>query len=89
VYRVVDGPDRLIGARRSNFIGFAPVMWNDPDMATVPGRYYATVEKTRRRTRRGTLRCGGDRSPTITVREPQFHRVAADGAAATIARAGR
>ena len=88
VYRVVpDGPDTLVGSRRSDRFGLALVRLRNPDLATIPGRYYAVVDKSRGKFRGQRFKCGGDRSPTVTVNEPSSG--GSPGALPTRRRSGR
>ena len=72
-YREVpDAPDTLVGSKRSNFLGIAVLADHEPDLATLPGNYYAKERPVVRRTPHGRVRCSGARSNTVTVSAPHF-----------------
>ena len=75
VYRnAPQGPDTLVGARRTDAIGMGLVTVHDPDMAELVGEYYAKVGDARKKSRGRSLNCLGSRSSEIAVGAPQFHR---------------
>ena len=78
------GPDTLIGSRRSDDVGEALIFWHHPDLAEVPGDYYAKARplKTHHPGGIGTTKCSGARSPTLTINAPQLHPVGSGDAGA-------
>ena len=84
---VPNAPDTLIGSDRSDFLGGAFITWHHPDLASVPGDYYAKVRHEKKRNKHGTLRCSGAQSKMLTINAPQLHPVATRSAGIALAQA--
>jgi len=85
---VPDGTDHSIGSDRTNAYGLAILTLRNPNMHTLPGRYYAVVGAPHKRTRSGRLSCGADRSNELDLKAPSFYQAKA-GSTPAEARARR